>query len=160
MAARLKIANTKAGRIFRGLFGYDNGTFERDVLCAVEEWLLKKNWQNLEEDTMVEFRKKVKSRARRCWPHDLLRDGNFKWLYHNHCVYSGNVPYWADWKWPDSDRWKEGNLSNIFVIFSWGRIPGVVIMQFVLERNVLEITCGVLYTRFTTVAHTLINRNE
>ena len=47
MAARLKIADTKAGRIFRGLFGYDNGTFERDVSFAIEEWLMEKDWYHL-----------------------------------------------------------------------------------------------------------------
>ena len=88
MAARLKIAQTKAGRIFRGLFGYDNGTFESDVSSAVKGWLLGKDWHNLDKDNILQFRKKVKRRARKCWPHGLRRDGNLKWLYHNHCVYS------------------------------------------------------------------------
>ena len=30
------------------------------------------------------------------WP------GNLSWLYHNHRVFSGNVPMWADWEWPKS----------------------------------------------------------
>ena len=89
-------------------------TFKRDVSSNVKGWLLRKDWLNLDEDNILEFRKKVKRRARKCWPHGLRRDGNLKWLYHNHCVYSGNVPYWADWKWPDSDRWRECKFQQHF----------------------------------------------
>ena len=62
MTARLKIANTKAGRIFRGLFGCDNGTFESDVSCALEECQLEKDWHNLERNAILEFRRKVQRR--------------------------------------------------------------------------------------------------
>ena len=114
MAARLKIADSKGGRIFRGLFGYDNGTFERDVASAIEDWILVKDWYHLREDNILRFRKKVKRRAKKCWPHGLSRVGNLKWLYHNHCIYSGNVPPWADWKWPESDRWSVGKFEQHF----------------------------------------------
>ena len=56
MAARLKIAQTKAGRIFRGSFGYDNGTFESDVSSAIKGWLLEKDWHNLDKDNILTFR--------------------------------------------------------------------------------------------------------
>ena len=43
MAARQKITDSKARRIFRGLFGKDDGTFERDVASAVKDWILVKD---------------------------------------------------------------------------------------------------------------------
>ena len=32
----------------------------------------------------------------------LARKWHLSWLHHNHRAYSGNVPPWADWKWPKS----------------------------------------------------------
>ena len=38
----------------------------------------------------------------KCWPDNLQKTRNLSWLYHNHRVFSGNVPMWADWEWPES----------------------------------------------------------
>ena len=100
MAARLMVGEHKAGRIFRGLFKDDPGYFERDVVKALSEWSLLDKWEALSEVTLLQFKRKVKRVARRCWPRGLSKVGNMSWLYHNHQCYSGNVPAWADWVWP------------------------------------------------------------
>ena len=101
MAARLKVGDNRAGRIFRSLYVSDKGSFERDVEAALKEWLLIHKWEGLTEDTILAFKKKALKVARRCWPKSLQMNGNLSWLYHNHRAYSGNVPVWADRKLPD-----------------------------------------------------------
>ena len=100
LAARLKISDDRAGKIFRHLYASDRGSFEKDVHQALDEWLLTGNWESLNEETLPAFKKKTYKVARKCWPSDLLLTGNLSWLYHNHRVFSGNVPMWADWEWP------------------------------------------------------------
>ena len=66
-------------------------------------------WDSLDKKTLTNFEKKVLRISRKCWPKDLQMTGNLTWLYHNHSVFSGNVPLWADWEWPMSkDR-------NVFI---------------------------------------------
>ena len=103
LAARLMIRNSRAGKIFRKLYVHDRGFFERDVHQAVDEWLLTGIWNSLSERTVYAFRRKVLKISLKCWPKDLTMTGNLSWLYHNHSVFSGNVPKWADWEWPKSD---------------------------------------------------------
>ena len=160
MAARLKIAQTKAGRIFRGLFGHDNGTFERDVSFAVKGWLLGKDWLNLDENNILEFKKKVKRRARKCWPHGLRRDGNLKWLYHNHCVYSGNVPYWADWKWPDSDRWGECKFKQHFCHLLLGSHPAGGSTAICLRKECVGNNLGPIFEHHFFICENHIKNRE
>ena len=102
MAARLKVANNRAGRIFRSLYESDKGSFENDVYLALKEWLLLGDWNSLSKDTLTSFKKKVSTISKKCWPKDLQKKDNLTWLYHNHRVFSGNVPMWADWGWPQS----------------------------------------------------------
>ena len=45
-AARPKLADHKAGRVFRSLSKRDNGTFENNTRVALEEWLLGKSWDH------------------------------------------------------------------------------------------------------------------
>ena len=59
-------------------------------------------WDSLNEKTLSVFKRKVLKISRKCWPDDLQTTGNLSWLYHNHRVFSGNVPIWADWEWPKS----------------------------------------------------------
>jgi len=109
MAARLKLGNNRAGRIFRSLYGSDGGVFERDVKLALEEWLLRGLWESLDNISLTNFKRKVRRISMKCWPKDVQMTGNLSWLYHNHNVFSGNVPKWADWEWPKSkDR-------NVFI---------------------------------------------
>ena len=108
MAARLKLANNRAGRIFRSLYKLDKGSFENDVDLALKDWLLFSLWNSLNKDTLTAFKRKVSKIAKKCWPKDLQMDGNLTWLFHNHRVFSGNVPMWADWRWP------QGSGENVF----------------------------------------------
>ena len=48
MAARLKVGDNKAGKIFRSLYMSDRGSFERDVHSALNEWLLLWLWGTLD----------------------------------------------------------------------------------------------------------------
>ena len=101
MAARLKFADNKAGRIFRSLYMSDRGSFEKDIQLALNEWLLLGLWDRLDTESLVCFKRKVLKVSMKCWPQDLQMNGNLTWLYHNHTVFSGNVPMWADWDWPN-----------------------------------------------------------
>ena len=100
LAARLLVGKHKACRMFRGLLKDDPGSFERDVVELISDWSLGSTWRNLSVDSFTQFKKKVKRVAKRQWPQGLTNNGQLKWLYHNYRVYSGNVPEWADWKWP------------------------------------------------------------
>ena len=91
-AASLKIAEHRAGIIFKELLEEKKGVLVTDATTAVEEWLLGKLWGNLSDKTLFDFKKKVRKLAKRNWPHGLPRKGCHEWLYHNHSVYSGNVP--------------------------------------------------------------------
>ena len=123
LAARLKVACHHAGNIFRYMLEMDNGSFEADTLVAVNEWLLTKQWSTLNENTLLAFKRKVERIAKKCWPVDLPNDGLLAWLYHNHSVYSGNVPRWADWSWPDSGRYRMGNFQTHFYFLLIGQHP-------------------------------------
>ena len=115
MAARLKLANHKAGRIFRNLVESDCGSFETDVLIAIDEWSLSNLWSKLNKITILQFKRKVHRLAKKCWPRKVPKNGRLSWLYyHNHMVYSGNVPSWADWIWPDSAKYKLGKFQAHF----------------------------------------------
>ena len=94
--------NNRAGRIFKSLFESDKGSFENDVYLALKEWLLLGHWKSLSKDTLKTFKKKVSAISKKCWPKDLQMKDDLTWLYHNHRVFSGNVPMWADWGWPQS----------------------------------------------------------
>ena len=111
LAARLKLADHKAGRVFRALSKGENGTFENDKRVAVKEWLLVKRWSHLNDKTLLALKRKV---PRLVWPHNIPRDGWHKWLYHNHSSYSGNVLAWTSWKWPKSTIWKMGRFECHF----------------------------------------------
>ena len=100
MAARLWVGDFKAARIFRGLFRKGGGSFERDVDKALSEWALGSSWDGLDKINIRNFKKKVKRIAKKQWPHDLAKDCQLTWLYHNHRCYSGNMPMFADWIWP------------------------------------------------------------
>ena len=50
--------------------------------------------------TLTIFKKKVMRLSKKGWHRNLRTDGNLSWLYHNHSVFSGNMPMWADWDWP------------------------------------------------------------
>ena len=98
MAARLKVGDYKAGRIFRGLLKDDHGSFETDVTKVLSSWSFEKIWKDLTKDNFPLFKRKVKRFAKRQWPRGLRKDGKLSWLYHNHKCYSGNFPVWADWR--------------------------------------------------------------
>ena len=100
MGARLKVADNRAGRIFRCLYSEDKGSFEDGVYLALKEWLLLGLWESLNSDTIANFKRKVSRVSMKCWPKNLPMNGNLTWLHHNHRAYSGNVPMWADWEWP------------------------------------------------------------
>ena len=102
MAARLLVGNYKAARIFRGLLKDDPGYFESDVLKAISDWSLENMWKNISIDNIHQFKVKVRRVAKSHWPRGLGKSGHLSWLFHNHRVYSGNVPAWADWIWPQS----------------------------------------------------------
>ena len=87
MAARLKVGDNKAGRIFRTLYLADRGSFEDGVHLALKEWLLLGQWDGLTLETLVAFKWKVRKVAKKCWPGSLPKNGNLSWLYHNHMVY-------------------------------------------------------------------------
>ena len=72
LAARLKLADHKAGRVFRALSKRENGTFENDKRVAVKEWLLVKRWSHLNDKTLLALKRKV---PRLVWPHNIPRDG-------------------------------------------------------------------------------------
>ena len=55
MAARLKVGNNRAGRIFRSLYKSDRGSFENDVHLALKEWMLLGLWNSLSKDTLIYF---------------------------------------------------------------------------------------------------------
>ena len=100
MAARLKVADNKAGRVFQNLYMSDRGSFEKDVHLALNEWLLLGLWDRVDSESIACFKRKVLKVSIKCWPQGLQMNGNLTWLYHNHIVFSGNVPMWADWDWP------------------------------------------------------------
>ena len=118
MAARLKLGYNRAGRIFRSLYGSDRGVFEWDVSVALEEWLLMGLWDSLDKKTAISFKRKVFRIAMKCWPKDLQMTGNLTWLYHNHSAFSGNVPLWADWEWPESKD------KNVFITHFYSLLIG------------------------------------
>ena len=99
MAARLKVGDNTAGKIFRSLYMSDRVSFEKDVHLAMKDWLLLGLWDTLDTETLTTFKKKTLRVSTKCWPHGLQTDGNLTWLYHNHITFSGNVPKWADWNW-------------------------------------------------------------
>ena len=101
MAARLKLGENRAGRMFRSLYNLDRGLFEKDVQMALKEWLLVRRWEGLAKENIQAFNRKVLKIAKMCWPGKLQMNGNLSWLYHNHKAYSGNVPNWVDWHWPE-----------------------------------------------------------
>ena len=100
MAARLKVAENKAGRIFKSLYLADRGSFESDVHLALTEWRLVSQWDRLDTDSLNCFKRKVLNVSKKFWPQGLQTNGNYTWLYHNYMAFSGNVPMWADWEWP------------------------------------------------------------
>ena len=108
MAGRLKVGDNKAARIFQNLYASDRGSFESDVHVALKEWLLLGLWGTLKAETLKAFKSKISILSKKCWPEDLQMKGNLTWLYHNHRVFSGNVPMWADWVWP------KGQDMNVF----------------------------------------------
>ena len=108
MAARLKVGENRAGRIFRSLYLSDRGSFENDVHLILKEWLLLGSWGSLTMETLACFKRKVSRISKKCWPRDVDTNGNLTWLYHNHRAFSGNVPMWADWEWP------KGENMNVF----------------------------------------------
>ena len=116
MATRLKIADSKPGRIFRGLYGSDKGSFERDVEKGLQEWLLNEQWWNLSKQNITLLKKKIRRIAKKSWPENLNTTGMFSWLYHNHQTYSGNVPSWADWKWPGAVDQSKCELHFSFLL--------------------------------------------
>ena len=97
MAARLKVGNNRAGRIFRSLYKSDRGSFENDVHLALKECMLLGLWNSLSKDTLNSFKRKVSKISKKSWPKDLQTKGNLTWLYYNHRVFSENVPMWVDW---------------------------------------------------------------
>ena len=99
------------------------GVFEKDVSVAVEEWLLRKLWDCLDEKVRVGFNMKVHRLAKKNWPHNLPRTASHKWLYHNHKVYSGNVPDWASWEWPEGSTFKMGRFECHFYCLVTGSHP-------------------------------------
>ena len=123
LAARLKLEDHKAGRFFRALSKEENGIFENDTKAALEEWLLVKHWNDLDDKSLLGFKRKVRRLAKKNWPHGLPRNGFHKWLYHNHSLYSGNVPAWASWEWPESTRWKMGKFESHFYCLLTGIHP-------------------------------------
>ena len=75
-------------------------------------------WDSLDNKKLYGFKRKVLRISLKCWPKDLLVSGNLSWLYHNHGVFSGNVPQWADWEWPKSkDR-------NVFITHFYSLLTG------------------------------------
>ena len=122
-AARLKLADHKSGRVFRALSKGDNGTFERNTRVALQEWVLTKSWNHLNDKTLLGFKRKVRRLAKKNWPHDLPRDGLHRWLFHNHSLYSGNVPAWAGWEWPESTKWRMGRFECHFYCLLTGVHP-------------------------------------
>ena len=123
MAARLKIGKNKSGTIFRGLYGSDNGTFEKDVMKGINEWLLRGPWDRLNSENLLSFKKKVKRIAKKCWPYNVPKNGMFSWIYHNHRFFSGNVPAWADWQWPSIHNVEVGMFEMHFYYLLVGRHP-------------------------------------
>ena len=59
MAMRLKVADNKAGRIFRCLYDSDGGTFENDVRKGIQEWLLSADWLYLSKKNITVFKKTI-----------------------------------------------------------------------------------------------------
>ena len=123
LAARLKLADHKAGRIFKSLLKGKKGVFETDTITAVEDWLLVKSWKKLDDKSLRSFRKKIQKLAKKKWPLDLPTTGSHKWLYHNHSIFSGNVPAWASWDWPESSKWKMGRFECHFYCLVTGCHP-------------------------------------
>ena len=123
MAARLKLADHKAGRIFRELLKSEGGSFQNDVLVAIDEWLLSNLWKKLSGITILKFKRQVRTLAKKCWPLNLPQTGRYSWLYHNHRVYSGNVPRWADWNWPGEAKYKIGKFKTHFYFLLTGKHP-------------------------------------
>ena len=123
LAARLKQADHNAGNIFKSHMKGEKGVFETDTARAVEEWLLVRLWRQLDDKNLLGFKKKVQKIAKRNWPLRLPRTGSHKWLYHNHSIYSGNVPSWASWDWPDSTKWKMGKFECHFYCLVTGCHP-------------------------------------
>ena len=80
MAARLRVGDFKAARIFRGLFRKGGGSFERDVDEALNEWVLGSSWDGLDKMNVMNFKKKVKRIAKKQWPHDLAKNCQLAWL--------------------------------------------------------------------------------
>ena len=51
--------------------------------------------------------------------------GAHEWLNHNHKAYSGNVPEWASWDWPESTNLKMGRFECHFYCLVTGSHPAV-----------------------------------
>ena len=90
---------------------------------AINEWRLTKQWNTLNVNTLLAFRRKIHRIAKKCWPRDLPKDGQLGWLYHNYSVYSGNVPNWADWSWPETEKQTMGKVQTHFYFLLIGRHP-------------------------------------
>ena len=71
MAARLKVGDNKAGRIFRSLYKSNKGSFERDVHLALKDWLILGLWDTLDTKTLSTFKNKTLKISKKCWPQGL-----------------------------------------------------------------------------------------
>ena len=70
---------------------------------------------------VMNFKKKVKRVAKKQWPHDLAKTCQLSWLYHNHRCYSGNMPVFANWIWPQGTSWEK--LKRHFIMLLSGLHP-------------------------------------
>ena len=68
------MADHKAGRVLTALSKRDNGTFDNNTKVALEEWLLVKSWNHLNDKTLLGFKRKVRRLAKKNWPHGLPRE--------------------------------------------------------------------------------------
>ena len=76
VAARLKVGDNRAGKIFWSLYMSDKGSFQRDAYSALKEWLLLRLWDTLDNSILAAFRKRILKVSRKCWPQRLRTDGN------------------------------------------------------------------------------------
>ena len=82
---------------------------------------LGSSWDGLDKMNVMNFKKKVKRIAKKQWPHDLAKNGQLTWLYHNHRCYSGNMPVFADWIWPQGTLWEK--FKKHFIMLLYGLHP-------------------------------------
>ena len=106
---------------------------------------MRGSWDRLNSQIFLNFKKKIRRVARKCWPYGVPKDGMYSLIYHNHQFFSGNVPAWADWKWPNVEDGEVGRYELHLYFLLVGKHPAGGDNAICLRDECGGNNCGLLY---------------